>query len=420
MKFGFALIAGALLVPLGIKLATRDRSPVVDYAPELVTAGRELFQHEWVPDDPLTPEGDGLGPVFNAASCVACHHQAGPGGAGPNEFNVVTFTVRPSEEHKELRQGLVHAHAVDRTLRETLQLVDASLPPKLPEPPSDLPPGCYAPRFHFPPGVEVSERNTPALFGSRLIDAIPDSAIIAGERAQQLKWGLAPAEGENAPVGRALRLKNGRVGRFGWKGQTATLADFVRAACANELGLGNPDVSQPKPMAKAGHEPPGLDLTREQCEQITAFCASLPRPAERMPADEQACRGVQVGRRIFAEIGCAECHTPDLGDVVGLFSDLLLHRMGRNLEGGGNYDDEPLPLDGSDTGDGPHPTEWRTPPLWGVADSAPYLHDGRADDLHGAILLHGGQAGSCARRYRDLEHHEQQCLLAFLNTLHAP
>src|SRR4029077_20858694 len=42
-------------------------------------AGAELFNHEWTPKDPLT-KGDGLGPVFNARSCVECHHQGGPGG----------------------------------------------------------------------------------------------------------------------------------------------------------------------------------------------------------------------------------------------------------------------------------------------------------------------------------------------------
>ena len=420
MKLGFPLIAGALLVPIGIKLATRDQPPATDYRPEQVTAGRELFEHEWIPNDPLALNGDGLGPVFNADSCVACHHQVAPGGGGPNEFNVVTFTVRPTEGSGQARQGLVHGFAVDRSLRETLQFVDASLPSELPDPPSRIPQGCYIPRFQFPTGVDVSERNTPAMFGAGLIDALPDSVIIAGERAQQLKWGLSPAEGEHAPVGRALRLKDGRIGRFGWKGQTATLADFVRAACANELGLGNPDVAQPRPMKQPDYQPPGLDLTREQCEQITAFCASLPRPAERMPADPQECERAATGQRLFTEIGCADCHTPDLGDVAGLFSDLLLHRMGRNLEGGGTYEDEPLPVADSDSGDGPHPTEWRTPPLWGVADSAPYMHDGRADTLDDAIRLHGGQAEHSAARYDRLAKHEQACVIEFLNTLRAP
>src|ERR1043166_4063947 len=42
---------------------------------------RELFEHEWAPNDPLA-HGDGLGPVFNAKSCASCHFQGGLGGGG--------------------------------------------------------------------------------------------------------------------------------------------------------------------------------------------------------------------------------------------------------------------------------------------------------------------------------------------------
>ena len=51
--------------------------------------------------------------------------------------------------------------------------------------------------------------------------------------------------------------------------------------------------------------------------------------------------------------------------------------MGQDLEGGGSYNDPPPPVLDSSPGEGPHPGEWRTPPLWGVADSAP-IGDHRA------------------------------------------
>ena len=75
---------------------------------------------------------------------------------------------------------------------------------------------------------------------------------------------MAPPDGEEVPVGRALRLASGGVGRFGWKAQTASLAEFVRAACANELGLGNPGHPQPRPLGQSVYQEPGLDLTAEQ------------------------------------------------------------------------------------------------------------------------------------------------------------
>src|SRR5207249_2098806 len=50
--------------------------------------GRELFFREWIPDDPRSHGGDGLGPVFNDSSCIACHNLGGAGGGGPNSKNV--------------------------------------------------------------------------------------------------------------------------------------------------------------------------------------------------------------------------------------------------------------------------------------------------------------------------------------------
>src|SRR6516225_1401343 len=53
-------------------------------------AGRELFEHEWTPNDPLA-HGDGLGPMYNAKSCVACHFQGGVGGGGDLAHNIHNY-----------------------------------------------------------------------------------------------------------------------------------------------------------------------------------------------------------------------------------------------------------------------------------------------------------------------------------------
>ena len=66
------------------------------------------------------------------------------------------------------------------------------------------------------------------------------------------------------------------------------------------------------------------------------------------------------------------------------------------------------------------PTEWRTAPLWGVAHSAPYLHDGRASTLNEAITLHGGEAEQTSKRYAALASFDRQALLAFLHSKVAP
>jgi CxxC motif-containing protein (DUF1111 family) len=394
------------------------RAPEIDAT--VAQAGEVLFKHDWKQRDPLSPEGDGLGPVFNATSCVACHRQGGLGGAGGLEHNVTVFTVKPQSPGQKAREGVVHARGIG--VRESLRDVHPELP-DISRPTLDQLvnlPGSSNHCMTFPPPVHVSQRNTPALFGAGLIDAIPERDIIHGQRTQKMRWGGAPADGDNAPVGRFLHVADGRIGRFGWKGQTASLSDFVQAACANELGLGNPGQAQPKPLTMPNYQSPGLDLTTEQCNQLTAFVASLPRPVERLPEMEPARESALAGKKLFSTIGCAECHTPNLGPVEGIYSDLLLHRMGQELVGGGSYNDPPNPKPDGKPGDGPAPGEWRTPPRWGVADSPPYLHDGRAATLEDAIRLHGGQGKRSAERFGALSATERGELIAFLKSLRAP
>jgi len=147
-------------------------------------------------------------------------------------------------------------------------------------------------------------------------------------------------------------------------------------------------------------------------------------PIERLP-DGVGQSAVDAGKLAFSKIGCAECHTPSLGSVDGLYSDLLLHRMGQELQGGGSYNDVPRPItpppdDSDPSSASPHPGEWRTPPLWGVADSAPYLHDGRAATLEDAIQMHRGQGAAAANKFAGLTPMEKNELVGFLRSLRAP
>jgi CxxC motif-containing protein (DUF1111 family) len=426
----YLLAAVVALAPAGLRALTWPRHRPQPVDADMALAGQELFQHVWKEQgDPFLGSGDGLGPVYNATSCVACHNQSGIGGSGGLEHNVTTFTVRPTKDGGTAREGVLHASA-RKGFEETLDLIAPGLPHMSHIPLEQLVrvtrSGHCVQGTRFPAGVHVSQRNTPALFGARLIDEIPQNAILANAKRQRLSWGGAPADSEDVPVGRAMILANGKVGRFGWKAQAPSLSAFVQAACANELGLGNPGQAQPTPLGRSDYQPPGLDLTQEQCDQLTSFCASLSRPVERVPAEPPAADQALAGKQLFRTIGCADCHTPDLGGVEGLYSDLLLHRMGQDLEGGGSYNDPPLPPPNPSpaelplASDGPSPGEWRTPPLWGVADSAPYLHDGRAPTLADAIRLHGGQAARSARRFAALGEKEQAQLVAFLKTLRAP
>jgi CxxC motif-containing protein (DUF1111 family) len=400
------------LVQLQVKRepSLHERKPDKSQPP--VQAGYELFHHEWKPGDSLSRGGDGLGPVFNARSCVACHNQGGAGGGGSIKHNVTSFRV--SMRGQKPREGVLHARATDKEFLETLSAIDPILPSVNQQ---ELDNFMRKERISLEGGgrqFAVSQVNTPALFGSGLIDALPEHVLIEAAENQRVKFGNPPRGEDRLPVGRVSRLAHGRIGKFGWKGQTARLADFVQAACANELGLGNPNHPQPKPLGKPEYEPAGLDLTQQQCDQLTAYVAALDKPVERQPFDIKGISDVAEGKQLFSRIGCADCHAPRLGDIEGIYSDLLLHRMGDDSAGGAGYRSQP------DSSDGPEPSEWRTPPLWGVADSAPYMHDGRAETLEQAIRLHGGQGKEAASRFAQASQAEQQQLVAFLKTLRAP
>ena len=102
---------------------------------------------------------------------------------------------------------------------------------------------------------------------------------------------------------------------------------------------------------------------------------------------------------MFGQIGCAVCHTPDLGGVAGVYSDFLLHRVANPSGQGSGYAEVPsVPL----PDDHPLPDEWKTPPLWGVADSAPYFHDGGSPTLEAAIRRHKGDAASVTKAFESL------------------
>ena len=65
-------------------------------------------------------------------------------------------------------------------------------------------------------------------------------------------------------------------------------------------------------------------------------------------------------------------------------------------------------------------TWFTTARLWGVADTAPYLHDGRALTLTDAILFHGGEAQLARDAFDNLADADKEKMLIFLRTLRTP
>jgi CxxC motif-containing protein (DUF1111 family) len=218
------------------------------------------------------------------------------------------------------------------------------------------------------------------------------------------------------------------------------LREFTLQACAVELGLEVPGFSQTALPWDTSYQPPGLDLSAVQCNALVHFVASLPRPRRRDPETNRHADEVTAGQKLFERIGCAVCHQPKLGDVDGIYSDLLLHDMGPGLSDNGQYGVSALAITGAGNEFNPLPViglseeestskkarfeagprEWRTPPLWGLRDSAPYMHDGRADTICAAVEAHSGEALDSAQRFFGLRLVERKQIELFLQSLAAP
>jgi CxxC motif-containing protein (DUF1111 family) len=163
-----------------------------------------------------------------------------------------------------------------------------------------------------------------------------------------------------------------------------------------------------------------LDLDAPDLEALTTFVRALPKPRRHLEAD--SLDAIAAGESLFRSIGCVACHAPDLGDIEGIYSDLLLHQLGEQLEDTGSYiafGSDPGPAAPPvDEANGPaEESEWRTPPLWGLRHSGPYMHDGRAATVTAAIELHAGQAAASAKRFEQLSPKRRQQLLMFLDSI---
>jgi CxxC motif-containing protein (DUF1111 family) len=490
------LITSTLLIAILPALAV-GRQP--DRA---IAEGQELFNRRFELGHSLSPDGDGLGPMFNHVSCAACHVQGGIGGGGPVDVNVDILSAqlanpgsRPTQkslvatlkslhpaflapDEKIIPSIILHRFGLGSRYAEARRLFAPDVPL---EPSSDQRVELQRSLAEQPQPVSKkkqpitlirTQRNTTALFGAGKIDEIPDD-ILRSIAAAQAREGQV--SGRVPPVG------PDKVGRFGWRGQIEHLHDFVLGACANELGLEVPGNPQPMDPVRPKYRPAGLDLTAEKCRSLTAFVAALPAPKFVEPKTDERRDLVAQGRKAFSSLGCAACHLERIGPVESIFSDLLLHDMGPALadpvlaaatlelvkqrplaaeNGEAKLVNSSIPRitppqpspSGSYYG-GPSFTslaisvppstvrlinaqagmeneyrvqqtnldrEWRTPPLWGLADSAPYLHDGRAATVVEAIALHGGEADASTKKFFAASAADRLAVLEFLKCLRAP
>jgi CxxC motif-containing protein (DUF1111 family) len=268
----------------------------------------------------------------------------------------------------------------------------------------------------------IQHRMPTELFGDGLIDAIPDSAILANAVNQGL--GIQGIANMTADANGVLR-----PGRFGRKAQRPTLIQLVADAFGHDLSITNPlvtteDLPQGNPIPSVCPTGP-LPLNDKGAEtiDISDFVEFLAAPVP-LPFSANA----MAGQETFISIGCAKCHVQSYttqanfqiptnftgglttvnalsNQVVSPYSDFLVHDMGPALA-------DQIPM-GQATG-----SQFRTTPLWGLSGRTTYMHDGRATSLAQAIAIHGGEATTViGNYYTALSSTDQSNLLAFLNSL---
>ncbi|HEX6440599.1 MAG TPA: di-heme oxidoredictase family protein [Stellaceae bacterium] len=354
LGFGSLGVIAAGLV-IGVAAAQAITPGLGGPRPEASEVERKIFADGLRQFSRAWEEADGVGERFNEHSCLGCHSAPAAGGSGvaPNTFVLVAGSVDDG-----------NGGHVFRRLHRTADAVTELLPP-----------------------AGASKRKPPSLFGLGLLELA------------ELRQPAAPAPGPDRIVGKIGGTAE-RPGRFGWKARVPDIKTFVAAAFAQELGMSAEPTS--------GHNYP-LELATAE---VAAFVTLL-APPPRQELDEPA----RAGERIFAEIGCAQCHTPSLAPApeaeaelgyrpeIRAYTDLLLHDMGPDfadafVEGKAG------------------PADFRTAPLWGLAASGPpYLHDGRAKDVTAAIALHDGDAKPARLRWEQLPPADRAALLSFLRSL---
>ncbi len=416
--------------------------------------GRSIFKKLWVSSPSSTQSSDGLGPLYNARSCLSCHPNNGRGKPPINGVPSVSFFLQLSVPPRSAKekvllstgrldhiadpiygsqlqghavQGLEGEAVVITTYQHDLVTLAGGEVVTLHKPHYQITNWQYGKPAM---GLRFSPRIAPQMIGLGLLSAIPEEAVKANADPDDLN-----KDGVSGKASQVWSYKKQSLvlGRFGWKASTASVYEQSALALHSDMGLSNPlfrtgygDCTEQQkacrtaPDGRSGYGD-GLEVGSKLMQNLAFYAANLAVPSPR----NQGIVKVQQGAAIFAAIGCASCHQPAFSIkgtrqeskssgkndiIIHPYSDLLLHDMGQGLADG-------RPVHNA-TG-----REWRTAPLWGVGlsrevnSNSYFLHDGRARSLLEAILWHGGEAKYARDRFAKLEKLEREKLLAFVASL---
>lgn len=350
----------------------------------------------------------GLGPVFNATSCVDCHNNGVTGAASQ-------FTEE-RVGHKDANGNFVNptitVNGGVNTISGRSIVNDRSI--------------CTQAQEHVPDTENIRTlRAVLNTLGDGFVEAVDDQTFMAIAASQPGQSnGMIHGEAIQVPILEAPGQTG--VGKFGWKDQDPTILSFSGDAYLNEMGVTN----------------------RLKPKDVTSVCKVTPDPEDTPDAlgladidhFAQFIRGTQVpprdlalaatadaiaGQNLFTSIGCVTCHVANMttappgtlinggsytvplalgNKVFHPYGDFLLHDVGT---GDGIVQAGP-----ADTAN-----KLRTVPLWGLRIKSRFMHDNGSITLGDAIQRHAGEAQGVIASFTALTAAQQQQLITFLKSL---
>lgn len=368
------------------QLVNSHNSPMIpDDECDFETAAEEFTGPESI--------ADGLGPIFNASGCGECHLTPILGGSSQiTEKRAGFFDGAVFFEHPG--GSLIHDRAIPSSLQE----------------------------LTLPGRTNVTAmRASVSVLGDGFVEAIHNATLeaIASRQPASMRGLLI-----RVPVGEGTAT---RTGRFGWKNQHASLVSFSADAYVNEMGITSP--LEPDEPTSNGHSVAEFDTVPDPDDEgvdVELFALFM-RSTKAPPRDlvRAATMNARNGRRIFSEIGCATCHTPDIttarpgtvinggalkvanalgNKIIHPFGDFLLHDVGTGdgiVQNGGAATRNMV----------------RTAPLWGLRTRGRFMHDALSFNLTDAILRHDNQARAPRDAFNALRTRDKDKLIAFLLSL---